>query len=117
LHLCSLPSLESKIFTIAILAFAADQDAPTLFEKVNSKLLETKICCYKTNQKKPDLTAMYAANLAKLNIWNDVLESITDMKEWDKFLDQPTIFGTKLTERERKQIQTFLKFSVLYDNC
>ena len=93
-----------------------DQDAPTLFAKVSSKLLETKIGCYKTNQKEPDLTAMYAANLAKLNIWNDDLESITDMKDWDKILDQPTIFGTKLTERERKPIQKFLKFSVLDDN-
>ena len=71
-----------------------DQDAPTLFAKVSSKLLETKISCYKTNQKEPDLTAMYATNLAKLNIWNDNLESITDMKDWDKILDQPTIFGT-----------------------
>ena len=78
--------------------------------------METKISCYKTNQKEPDSTATYAANLAKLNIWNDDLESITDMKDWDKILDQPTIFGTKLTERERKPIQKFLKFSVLDDN-
>jgi hypothetical protein len=84
-----------------------DQDAPTLFAKVSSKLLEAKISCDKTNQKEPDLTAMFAANSAKLNIWNDDLESITDMKDWNKILDQPTIFGTNLQSVKGNRSKNF----------